>query len=158
MSPLLIYWLLSALTIAVCGFAVWKGGPAERTGGAVILGLVVAERLCRLVAPPDLLPILNLIGDAATALGLLLLAVRFASLWLGGAMLFYAATFVLHSAYMVTGRPEADHMYIWLKDFSFAGIHVCLVVGTLLALRHRHVLTHPKPRAAAPSNGLVGGA
>src|SRR5437870_12993981 len=115
MSPLVIYWLLSAFTIAVCAFAIWKGGPAERVGGAMILGFVVVERLIRLVAPPDLLPILNLIGDAATAVGLLVLALRFTSLWLGGTMMFYAATFVLHSAYMVTGRPEEDRLYILLK-------------------------------------------
>jgi hypothetical protein len=137
MSLLLIYWLLSLLTIAVCAFAVWKGGPAERWGAAVILGLVVAERLCRLIAPSDLQPILSLAGDALTALGLLVLAVRFTSLWLGGAMLFYASTFVLHSVYLVSGRSEADPLHYWLNNVNFAGIHICLVVGTLIGWRRR---------------------
>lgn len=134
---LLIYWLLTLVTLAVFGFALWKGGPPERWGAIVILGFVIAERLCRLVTPPDFHSVLGLVGDAATALGLLVLATRFASLWLGGAMLFYASTFILHSFYLVTGRPDTDPFHYWMNNVNFAGIHICLVAGTIIGWRRR---------------------
>ena len=137
MSELVQYWLLSALTLVVCGLAMWKGGPAERWGGAVILSLVLIERLCRVVLPPEYHPLLGLAGDALTALGLLALTVRFAGLWLGGAMLFYAANFVLHSVYFVTGSSPDDAVHYWVNNTNFAGIHICLVAGTLVGWRRR---------------------
>ena len=47
----------------------------------------------------------------ATALCLLVIAVRYASFWLGGVMLLYAAQFSLHAFYLVTSRPiDIDHV------------------------------------------------
>jgi hypothetical protein len=137
MSPILTYILLSLLLVAVCLFAVWKGGPAERVGASVVLTMVILERLLQVFAPADYRPILSLSGDALTALGLLAVALRYGSLWLGGAMLFYAAQFTLHSFYLVTGRSNQEPLHIVLNDFNFAGILACLVIGTVIAWRAR---------------------
>ena len=45
---------------------------------------------------------------AVLALGLLAVTLRYGSLWLGGAMLFYAAQFTLHSVYLVAGRSNKE--------------------------------------------------
>src|ERR1700755_1638571 len=102
MSPFETYLLLSLLIVVVCLFAIWKGGQAERIGAGIVLGFVVVERLVQLVTPWQPWPVQSLCWDALTALGLLVVALRYASAWLGGAMLFYAAQFALHSFYLVT--------------------------------------------------------
>lgn len=137
MSPFLTYILLSLLLVATCLFAIWKGGPAERAGASVVLVMVIFERLAQAAMPQGWWVILGLSCDALTALGLLAVTLRYASLWLGGAMLFYAAQFTLHSFYFVTGRPDADLLHMVLTDFNFGAILVCLVVGTVLAWRTR---------------------
>lgn len=135
MNLLLAYVLLSLVTLAVCGFAIWKGGPGERATALLILGFVIAERLAHYFFP-DQRQLISLAGDALTALSILFITLRFASPWLGGVMLFYAATFGLHSFYFVTDRPE-DLFHYWANNFNFAGVHICLVVGTIYAWRQR---------------------
>lgn len=137
MSPLLVYILLSLLLLSVCIFAIWKGGPAERVGATVVLVLVVIERTSSAFASGDVRPYLSLTGDALTALGLLAVTLRYGSPWLGGVMLFYAAQFALHSVYLVTARSNDEPLHVWLNNINFAGILVCLTVGTLLSLRRR---------------------
>jgi hypothetical protein len=137
MSPFLTYILLSLLLVTTCLFAVWKGGPAERAGALVILVMVILERLLQVVIPQGGWILLGLSCDALTALGLLAVTLRYASLWLGGAMLLYAAQFTLHSFYFVTGRKDTDLLHVVATDFDFGAILFCLVVGTVLAWRTR---------------------
>jgi hypothetical protein len=146
-SSLQTYILLSLIILAMCVFAFWKGGPAERAGAVVILALMILERVLH-VLPAAWWPILSLCGDGLTALGLLGVALRYASLWLGGAMLFYAAQFSLHSFYLVTGRSSDTPLHIVISDINFIAIIVCLVVGTIVAWRSR-VVAAAKPRAAS---------
>ena len=74
--------------------------------------------------------------DGLTALGLLVIAVRYASFWLGGAMLLYAAQFSLHAFYMVTARP-VDLLHIKINNMNFLGISACLALGTIVGWRQR---------------------
>jgi hypothetical protein len=148
MSQLLAYYLLSFVILAMCAFAFWKGGPAERAGAVVILVMMVLERALH-VLPDGWWPILSLCGDGLTALGLLAVALRYASLWLGGAMLFYAAQFSLHSFYLVTGRSSDTPLHIFLNDFNFIAIIVCLVAGTIIAWRGRIAQAREAARAAS---------
>jgi hypothetical protein len=135
-SSLLTYYLLSLVLAAVCVFALWKGGPAERMGAAVIIVLTVVERFAHAL-PQPWWPIVELCFDALTALGLLFVALRFASFWLGGVMLLYAAQFTLHSFYLVTGRSSDTPLHIAISDANFAAILVCLTAGTIMAWRGR---------------------
>ena len=145
-SSLQTYILLSLILVAVCVFALWKGGPAERTGAAVIIVLVVAERLAHAL-PQGWWPIISLCGDALTALGLLVVALRYASFWLGGVMLLYAAQFTLHSFYLVTGRSSDTPLHIVISDLNFAAILVCLTTGTIMAWRGRLARRDEAPAA-----------
>ena len=72
----------------------------------------------------------------ALALVFLLLAVRYASLWLGGVMLFQAIQFSLQAWYFVTGRAH-DVLYVIINNIDFFGILACLTAGTLAASRRR---------------------
>lgn len=130
---------LIALTLVIALFAFWKGGPAERLGGAMVGANLILSILSGLFLSPSLEPICRLTLDGLTALGLLVIAVRFASFWLGGVMLLYAAQFSLHAFYLVTSRP-VDLAHVRINNMNFLGISVCLAIGTIVGWRHR-VLT-----------------
>ncbi len=135
-SPLIIG--LISLTLGISLFALWKGGPAERLGGAVVTTNVLLALISALFLPPSLESLSRLTLDGLTALGLLVIALRYASFWLGGAMLLYAGQFSLHAFYMVTSR-EIDLTHVRLNNLNFLGISICLAAGTIIGWRRRVV-------------------
>ena len=60
---------------------------------------------------------LQLAGDLVCAVTLLMLVVRYASLWLGAAMLLQAVQFSLHAYYLVTDRPH-DLIHAWVNNLD----------------------------------------
>jgi len=135
-SAILIFWGLSLLTIGIGVLALVKGGPAERAGAALILGIMIAGRLVGVFLPESTHPILRLTEDGLTAIGLLVIALRYASFWLGGAMLLYAALFALHATYFVLNRG-LDPFFTNFNNFAFFAISACLGVGTFFSWRQR---------------------
>jgi hypothetical protein len=133
-SPVVQFFYL--LGLAICLFALWKGGSAERYGAGLILVVVVLARLAVSVFDPAVEPIIRLVGDATTALGLLVIVLIYGNLWLGGAMLLYAAQFTLHSYYFVTHRPN-DLFHAMANNLDFLGIFACLSIGTVVSWRQR---------------------
>ncbi len=127
----LIGW---AATLAVCVFAWCRGGPAERAGALLIVGAAAAVWLSHNLLPKDIAGSALLVIDAAMAVGFLILAIRYASLWLGGAMLFQAAQFSLHAYYLVMEKPY-DRLYSIINNIDTAGVLVCVLTGTLFAWR-----------------------
>lgn len=135
----LFFWaVFLVLMLAVCGFALWKGGPAERYGAALILTFAILWELARLLPSSydAMMPVAQLVGDGLTAVGLLAIAVRYASLWLGGALLFQALQFSLHSFYLVTGR-EVDSLHNLINNVNLYAILACLAFGSIMSWRER---------------------
>ena len=97
---------------------------------------LVLSILSGLLLPHSLETICRLTLDGLTALGLLVVAVRYASFWLGGVMLLYAAQFSLHAFYMVMSRP-VDFWYALINNLNFFGISTCLLVGAIVGWRQR---------------------
>lgn len=133
-----LYYLQTFGGFAICLFALWKGGPPERFGASLIVAIILLTRLVDLVTPDSALPILRLASDGLTAVGLLVIALAYGSLWIGGVMLLYAAQFTLYSYYFVTERPP-DLFQAMVNNIDFLLIHLCLVIGTLVAWRRRVV-------------------
>ena len=148
----IIWALVWALILGSTGFALWKGGPAERAGAVLILCFAVLYELMQLL-PRELRPTAQLVGDGLTAFGLLLIAVRYASLWLGSVLLFQAAQFTLHSYYLVSDRPH-DALHAVINNVNLVGILACLVAGTLAAIQRRaaHQGEAQVSAAAAPGS------
>jgi len=146
--------IVSLTALCMCLLALWKGGPAERMGSGLILGIVVLRMISGGFFSPDIKPILIMIGDGATALGLLAVALRYGSLWLGGAMLLYAAQFTLHSYYFVTTRPN-DRFHAVVNNSDFFGIILCLAIGTAVSWRRR-VVARRATAPPAPAQTLQG--
>lgn len=134
MSPFLMFFL--AFIFSVCVFAWAKGGPAERYGALFIAVSAVAVELVHWFLPRDLQGLLLLAVDGFLAASFLLLALRYASAWLGGAMLLQAIQFSLHAYYFVTGVHRGD-TYAIINNLDSTGVMLCIVIGTVIAWRKR---------------------
>jgi hypothetical protein len=134
-SDPLVFVALS-LVVAGCLFSLWKGGPPERLGGAIVLTNTILVFMLDRFLPREALPVGELVIDGLTAVGLLGVVLVYGSLWLGGAMLLYAVQFSLHAFYFVTERTP-DRLHAILNNIDFSGIIGCLVIGTAVAWRRR---------------------
>ncbi|HZL01463.1 MAG TPA: hypothetical protein VFC47_16375 [Caulobacteraceae bacterium] len=116
-------------------FALWKGDRPEKLGAGLNLtaGVVATGLMILLTDAP---PLALLAIDAALSAGFLILAIRYASLWLGAALLLQAVQFSLHAYYFVLGARH-DFNYLVVNNIDTAGIDLSIVVGTILAWRRR---------------------
>ena len=80
--------------------------------------------------------IIRLVSDGSLALGLLLLALRFTHLWLGGALLAQASIFALQASYFVLERPH-DALYATTNNVAFTVLLIALGLGAWSAHRRR---------------------
>lgn len=118
---------------ATCLFGFVKGGAAERVAAAIILANLLIGMANTAYFHQQ---ILSLVNNGLTAILLLPLAVRYASLWLGGVMILYSLQFGLHAVYYVLERPR-DTLYANLNNLDFFAVCLCLLFGTILAWRRR---------------------
>lgn len=122
---------------AILGSAVvaWVWGrAAERVGGLLNVTAMVLAYAAYTFAPKPILPTFLLAVDGFLAFGFLALALRNASLWLGGALLFQAAQFSLHGFYLVMHRPF-DFIHALANNLDSYGVAACLVAGSIAAWR-----------------------
>ena len=145
-----VLWLTMA-------FALWKGDRAVRIAAVVIVLMDVATFL---IDPKfgDFSGETILLGvDFVCAVVLLFLAVRYANLWIGAAMLFQAAQFSMHAFYLVTERPH-DRLHAWINNLDLLGIVISIAWGTALAIRRRVILAQEDAELAARRQKLSQGA
>jgi hypothetical protein len=131
-SPVII--ALLAFSLLSCLFAFVRGGRPERVGAAVILSNLLLMLCLQAILSYSVMSVVQLTLDAVTALALLVLAVMYASLWLGCVMLLYALQFTLHAYYFVSERPR-DMLHVVVNNVDFFTISLCLVIGTAVAWR-----------------------
>jgi len=128
--------------------AIWKGDTAVRVAGASFLILDLAT----LLLSPTVVDISSetfvLALDFCCAVVMLLLAVRYANLWLGAAMIFQAAQFSLHAYYLVMELPH-DRMHAWINNADDWGILISISVGTVLAMRRRMAMAREEAEREA---------
>ncbi|HEX2560903.1 hypothetical protein [Phenylobacterium sp.] len=130
-------YLLTIATLLVGVFAYWKGGPAEKICGVANVVVAALYIVCQaLIAAGAELQVMLLLIDCGLALVFLALAVRYASLFLGAAMILQAAQFSLHAYYMVSerlmdaGYRTANNVISWM-------VLACIVVATLVSWSKR---------------------
>jgi hypothetical protein len=126
-------------SLVVCLFAMLKGGSAERGGAIVILANMLIGVVIEATGPTQI-EILSL--DGLTAAALLIMALRYASFWLGAVMLLYALQFALHAYYFVLERPR-DFLHAVLNNLDFFAVSLCLAAGTVVAWRRRRAAAAP---------------
>jgi hypothetical protein len=126
-----------AVGVATCGLALWKGGVAERIAAGVIIVNLIADPIAGMTLSPSAEEIFRLVSDGVSAMIILGVTLRFGSPWLGAVMFFYAAQFALHSYYFVLDRPKNDMFHAVTNNINFAGIILCLLIGTLIGWARR---------------------
>src|ERR1700743_2360201 len=93
-------------TLGVSVFAFWKGDPPARLAALAYLAVEISPYIINPSVGNIGSESILLIIDFVCAVTFLLLAVRYASLWLGAAMIFQAAQFSLHAYYLVMALPH----------------------------------------------------
>jgi hypothetical protein len=133
-SPIII--ALIAFSVLSCAFAFFRGATPERIGAGVIFANLLLTLGGQMIVSKSIFSVAQLTLDAVTALALLVLAVRYASLWLGAVMMLYALQFALHAFYSVTLRPR-DLLHTVINNVDFFAISLCLVIGTAVSWGRR---------------------
>jgi hypothetical protein len=132
----LIVPLEFGFVLLCCLFALLKGGAAERTGGFIVVACYLATEATVLLMWPHFSIFVAFISDFILAVGLLIVAFRYGSIWLGFAMLLQSAN-LCSQALAFTGEglghlPEAilNNMLSLLMGASIA-------MGAFLSWRRR---------------------
>jgi len=131
-----LFYALWAATLGVSAFAFWKGDLAVRLAAGTHLAVEVATFLLNPKIGDAGGESTLLAVDFASAVIFLLLAVRFANLWIGAAMILQSAQFSLHAYYLVMERHQ-DALHAWVNNTCDWGILASIGVGAALAIRRR---------------------
>jgi hypothetical protein len=145
------HYLLDLLrfgTWPILAFVLWKGDGATRVAAVAYAVLEIATLVVRPKVGEVSGETVLLALDFFCAVIFLILAVRYASLWLGAAMLFQAAQFGVHSYYLVMELPH-DLMHAWINNADDWGILISMIVGAVLAIRRRRALAREEAELEA---------
>ena len=123
--------------VAVCLLALAKGGPAERFGAVLVAVTWAGLLICQALTEQTIPEIPLLVSDVVLATGFLLLAVRYASLWLGAGMLFQGAAFTMHLMHMTEATGHHDHAYVVTVNLLSYAVLATLGGAALVNWRRR---------------------
>jgi hypothetical protein len=123
-----------AATLLVCALAWTKGGSAERWGSAIILIGAVAAGLVQSLLPVKFEVLALLLLEGLYSVAFLVLALRYTSPWLGGAMILQAIQFGLH-AYYIVGERAHDRAFYLINNLNSIGVLLCILLGILVTWR-----------------------
>lgn len=124
-------YFLTLSILLVAAFAWWKGGVAERLSGAANAIVAALYLVVQVMISGDAVQVTLMLIDCALALTFLTLAVRYASLFLGAAMILQGAQFSLHAYFIVTDRMM-DRVYMLANNVISWLVLACIVVATLV--------------------------
>ena len=136
-----ILWIVGATTFAVC-FLAWKrGGVAERYGATMVtaawtLALIFESLFANWGPSLWVVSVPMLVCDFLLSFGLLVLALRFASLWVGAAMLAQSAQLGMH-AFFIAGGGRARLAFAEGSNICSGVLLAALLLGTLSSWRRR---------------------
>jgi hypothetical protein len=156
------------LPIATSVFAWFKGGPADRIGGALFGIAVLATVGFELITGQSTPVVPELLLDTTVATGFLGLAIRFNSLWLGAAMIVAGIQLAVHATHLTDGEdPMFAGFNLYAASLNLISLVICLILiaGTMASIRARVAGRmgggEPQPplqlRARRPVRGLVKG-
>jgi hypothetical protein len=122
--------------ILVTALAMTKGGPAERLAALMVLFAWVAVLGAQAISGDVVPAIPLLVTDALLATGLLALAIRYASLWLGAAMMFQAAFFTFHMLHQ-SGDFTGSRLYLAAMNVVSYCLLITLAGASIASWRKR---------------------
>jgi hypothetical protein len=128
------------LMLATTAFAAWKGGAPERFGTGMIMAAWLAMLAAAQLASPDIPVTTYLVLDGLVAVGFLVVAVRYSSLWLGAAMIGQAILFGAHALRLSNNEHvSVSETNAYLAVSNSVGFLVLLILigGTCATIQSR---------------------
>ncbi|HEX4181010.1 MAG TPA: hypothetical protein VHY32_09485 [Caulobacteraceae bacterium] len=126
------------LLLVTAVFVALKGGLPERFGVAMIvttwIGTIVAQYFTHLMTMSFL------VFDGLLAVGFLVVAVRYSSLWLGGAMICQAISFGAHAMRLSDNTRivwRGANVYLLVTNVASYMILFILIGGTCASIQNR---------------------
>ena len=130
---ILFGWML----ILGVGLLAWRiGGGVERQVAVLVVVMSLAITLIGLIPDKAIQKPSYFLVDGLFGAGLMVMALRYTTAWLGLAVLLQAAQFSLHAYYLVAGKLY-DSFYAMVNNLVSLGVLLCLGGGCLLAWRNR---------------------
>lgn len=124
------------LALAVCGFAMWKGDMPVRLGGLAVICCWIAAVSAQVTFGARAPTIPVLIADGVLATAFLILALRYASVWLGGAMMLQSASFAVHAEHLSSSALSAANYVLAVNGLGYA-VLLTLFCATVAQWRRR---------------------
>lgn len=140
------------VTLAALGFALWKGGRAERQAAVAYFVASLVSIIFQKLSPAGfMLP--ALLTDGAVAVFFLWLAVRYSNLWLGALMIVQGLVFAIHALAMGEEMNwywrGLNIYFLWINISSL--LIILLIFGaTIAAMRRRAARRKAEANPASP--------
>ena len=141
------------LVVGFCLFCWWKGGRAERWGVSLILGANVIDTVIGMMTYANTPHLPAFVIDFLLAVSLLVLAIRYSSIWVGAAMLLQGAELAWY-AIQSTGDGFNWREYARLANLQTALMLLSLVGGTTASWRRR-IRARRKGAAGTRAPGVI---
>ena len=126
--------------LATTAFAALKGGPPERIGTAMIFVAWVGTIVAQVFAHAMFSLSWFMVFDGLLAVGFLVVAVRYSSLWLGGAMICQAVSFGAYALRLSDNARAVWHgqnIYLLLNNVISYLVLFILIGGTVANMTRR---------------------
>ena len=133
---MLNFWVwvhFPAILLAICVVSWWRGLSAERYGSMLILAANAFGDIALAASFPHFPDALMFAIDLALAFGLLFVAFRYSSLWLGGAMLLQSVALCLQ-AFDFAGEGTNSFIHVIANNGISYAMLGCLLAGLLASL------------------------
>jgi hypothetical protein len=150
MSWHLLLELEIVVIVSCCAFGIAKGAAAERLGSLLILFFYMVD-VFAFKANRSIFPVYAIfVGDFVLATGLLVIALRYSSLWLGCAMLLQSID-LCSQGLALSGDGLSVQGQLWLNNGVSMTMMACVVVGASVSSRRRVKAqkAQGRPQAAA---------
>lgn len=126
-----------AVLLCVCTLSIFRGAPAERSGALLILTINLASDIAFAISAPHIPQFALFYLDFFLAVGLLIIAFRFSSLWLGAAMLLQSIILFTH-ALALGDDGLSSYGFVVVNNVVSNLMYTCLLGATLTSWRTRH--------------------
>ena len=151
-----IYTQLGLISLVLtCVFAWWKGGAPERLGTLVVAVVWIGADILRGLSGELMPTAVMFASDILMALGLLFIAVRYSSIWVGLAMMFESFCFALHAVQLDDADAPRWHgmiVYLLLNNILNHLVLATLTGGTFATISKRLRARKELRRAAAKAD------
>ena len=133
-----LFIILVIYTLSSFALGLVFGGRAERAGTLCILIANIAAEIAIVLQRPAYPSHTIFAIDLGLAVALLIIAIRYSSLWLGAAMLLQSVALYSHSIVM-SGSELSQSVYVDLNTYLTLAMMLCILIATSLKIRARQV-------------------